>query len=93
MAEKLHKGKIKLRKNKNSPTGQAGAVPIWLYGSVNVVICHILLALEITLECRGKQRLAETARPTQEEILSAAMRHAINVFRLVYIQQITIYNL
>ena len=47
---------------------------------------QFLLAFEITLEGGNKQRLAETAWATQEEILSIGMCHTIDVFRLVDIE-------
>ena len=47
---------------------------------------EFLLTLEITLEGRNQQRLAETAWATQEEILSIGMCHTIDVFRLVDIE-------
>jgi len=49
---------------------------------------EFLLALEITLEGRNQQRLAETAWATQEEIRSIRMGHTIDIFRLIYIELI-----
>ena len=54
---------------------------------------EVFLALEITLKSRHQQRLAETARATQEEMFATAMRHAVDIFRLVDIKELSVDNL
>ena len=54
---------------------------------------EVFLALEITLKSRHQQRLAETARATQEEVFATAMRHTVDIFRLVDIKELSVDNL
>ena len=54
---------------------------------------EVFLALEVTLHRSDEKRLAETARATQEEVFATAMRHAVDIFRLVDIKELSVDNL
>ena len=53
---------------------------------------QVLPPFKITLKGRYQQRLAESARPTQKDVI-ADLQHLVNVCCLVHVQAILRYNL
>ena len=49
---------------------------------------QVFPALEVALERGREQRLAEAARTAEEEVCPVAVRHTVDILRLVYIEPV-----